>query len=143
MKSFLAAFALAGYALAQSIQIAFPFEGMDVEAGSTVTIQIVQHGGSSSLQNMGVAVTLQHCESDSCEDVASSDGLGPVLFVGPYNPENLNPPSRFGGVYQNVSVVVDPSLEEGLAVFSVPHAALVGADASFFTEIANVTINIV
>ncbi|KLO10779.1 hypothetical protein SCHPADRAFT_942569 [Schizopora paradoxa] len=142
MKFFSIALALAGVAFAQNIQIAFPFEGMDVESGSTVTIQVVQQFGDAETQNMGVAILLQHCEEDPCEDVATSDGLGPVLFVGPFNPQNLSPPSRLGGLYQNFSVEVFEGLE-GLAVFSVPHAALIGADASFFTEIANVTVNIV
>lgn len=74
---------------------------------------------------MGIAVTVQHCEEDPCEDVAESDGLGPVLFVGPYEPGFFSPPSPIGGAYQNVTVNL-PTFGPGLAVISVPHAALVG-----------------
>ncbi|KLO06193.1 hypothetical protein SCHPADRAFT_946286 [Schizopora paradoxa] len=141
MKIFFTVLALAACAFAQNIEIAFPTEGMDIEAGSTINVQVVEHSGSSSLANMGFAVTFQHCEEDPCENFEVA-GLGGIFFVGPFNPQDSSPP-QIGGVFQNVSVTIDSETEKGLAIFNVPRAALIGANAEFFTEVANVTVNIV
>ncbi|KLO10762.1 hypothetical protein SCHPADRAFT_892082 [Schizopora paradoxa] len=141
MKSVFTILAIAGGVLAQGVQITFPFEGLDLIAGTPVNVQVTQLETTSSLQNMGIAVAFQHCPQDPCSSV--SEAVGPVFFVGPHNPQFSEPPSPIGGPYQNVTVTIPSNIQKGLAIFSVPHAALVGADAFFFTEIANVTVNIV
>ncbi|KLO10767.1 hypothetical protein SCHPADRAFT_502195 [Schizopora paradoxa] len=141
MKTIFAVVALAASAFAQTVNIGFPLPGQNISAGSSVNVQVEEGRQLDALTEIGIAVTLQHCQQNPCEDV--SEDLGTIFFAGPFQPQNFQPPASSGEPYQNFTVNIPSSFAKGPAVFSVPHAALFGLGPEFFTQISNVTVNIV
>ena len=71
---------------------------------------------------IGIAISLQHCTQNPCEDV--TERLGDTLFAGPFNPQ-FQPPDN-GPPFQNYTVTVPSGFPTGLAALSVTHATLIG-----------------
>lgn len=90
-------------------------------------VVIISQDGSSSETEIGIAVTLAHCQHNPCEDV--SEDLGTIFYAGPYQPQFFNPPNAFGEQYQNFTVNIPSNFPKGPAVFSIPHASLVGVSS--------------
>ncbi|KLO10776.1 hypothetical protein SCHPADRAFT_502683 [Schizopora paradoxa] len=141
MKFVFATLAFAAAALAQRVAITFPNQGQNIPAGSSINVQVAEGDQLSSVKEIGIAVTLQHCQQNPCEDV--EDDLGTIFYAGPYQPQFFTPPSPPGAPYQNFTINIASSFPKGPAVFSVSHAQLLGAGPFLFTEIANLTVNIV
>ncbi|KLO10786.1 hypothetical protein SCHPADRAFT_832036 [Schizopora paradoxa] len=141
MKLLLSSLAFISTALAQRVAITYPNLGQNIPAGSSINVQVAEGLQLSSITEVGIAVTLQHCQQNPCEDV--SNDLGIVFYSGPYQNQEFTPPSAPGWPYQNFTVNVPSGFQKGPAVFSVAHAQLVGAGPEFFNEIENVTVNII
>ncbi len=149
MKYTVAVLALASAAFAQRIGISFPNPGQNIPAGSSINVQVIEgvccirpmlfiqlpdnlkkfQDQLSSVTEIGIAVTLQHCQQNPCEDV--EDDLGTIFYAGPYQPQFFTPPSAPGAPYQNFTVNIASGFAKGPAVFSVPHTSLVGVRVSF------------
>jgi len=141
MKSVFVFVALASSAFAQRVAIGFPVPGQNIPAGSSINVQVQEGASLSSSTEIGIAVTLQHCQQNPCEDL--SQDLGTVFYAGAYQPQRFDPPSASGAPYQNFTVNIPQGFQKGPAVFSVPHSNLVGAGPSLSTEIVTVSVNIV
>ncbi|KLO18609.1 hypothetical protein SCHPADRAFT_925066 [Schizopora paradoxa] len=141
MKSIFALVALASAVFAQRVSIGFPAPGQNIPAGSSINVQVQEGAAQSPSTEIGIAVTLQHCQQNPCEDV--SQDLGTVFYAGAYQPQRFDPPAASGAPYQNFTVNIPQGFQKGPAVFSVPHSNLIGAGPSVSTEIATVSVNIV
>lgn len=139
MKSLFALVASISTVFAQRVAVAFPTPGQNIPAGSSINVQ-VQEGSyfisclktlqisMSSSTEVGIAITLQHCQQTPCEDI--SQNLGTIFYAGPYQPQRFDPPSASGAPYQNFTVSIPQGFQKGPAVFSVPHSYLVGVSSS-------------
>lgn len=71
---------------------------------------------------IGIAISIQHCSQNPCEDV--TERLGDTLFAGAFNPQfrvnDTGPP------FQNYTVTVPSGFQTGPAALSVTHATLIG-----------------
>ncbi|KIJ59728.1 hypothetical protein HYDPIDRAFT_100131 [Hydnomerulius pinastri MD-312] len=129
--------ALASSTLAQSITIALPTEGSTVTAGSNIIVQIDKPMSLTGSEEVAVVIGIEPCNNGVCNP--PSDGLGDILYNGPYNPQVIqgawNP-------YENFTVTV-PSWYSGLAQIDVAHVYLLGAGLAPYLETESTTINIV
>ncbi|KLO10778.1 hypothetical protein SCHPADRAFT_502804 [Schizopora paradoxa] len=139
MKTVFAVLALAASAFAQSIAIFSPTPGQSIIAGNGGEVVVQKPGSLTGSTDIGVAVLIQHCTQNPCEDV--SQDLGTIFYAGAFTPtvqrgvaDNVPFQQFFASVPQN--------FPKGPAVLSVPHSVLIGAGPFFFNEIVNVTINI-
>ncbi|KAG1794676.1 uncharacterized protein HD556DRAFT_1369227, partial [Suillus plorans] len=73
----------------------------------------------ASVIQVGIALGIDNCENGPCPDPA--DGLGSVLYAGPWTPE-----SHSDGYYQNFTVTLPSYLTEGPAIFTLTHFCLLG-----------------
>ncbi|KAH7929595.1 hypothetical protein BV22DRAFT_1002238 [Leucogyrophana mollusca] len=116
--SFALAPLFAAAAFAQNVLITAPHQNQTVGEGSSITVSIERPDFQSSSEEVAVVIALQPCRPKCFP----GEGLGKVLYNGPYNPEvhsgNTQP-------YQNFTVQVTPGLM-GYAVLSVTHMALIG-----------------
>ncbi|KAJ7784969.1 hypothetical protein DFH07DRAFT_763586 [Mycena maculata] len=133
--------ALATAAVAQTISIQAPVDGTTVQAGSSITVEVIQHSSSSDLIQVALAIGL------GIPNIAPAIG-GDILYNGPFNPQLQNtgiptgqgPPTAF---LQNFTVTIPTSTPAGLMGLNVAHFDLVGADKTPSTETVNVTLNVV
>jgi len=143
MKFILAVLALAASAYAQSVSIAGPTSGQNVNAGQGATV-IIQKGDSiTPSTEIGVAIALHHCTQSPCED--ASQDIGTVLYSGPFSPQRPtgSPGLSSGAPFQSFGVTIPQDFAKGPAVFTVVHSSLIGAGPFFSNEFKNVTVNVV
>ncbi|KAF8201987.1 hypothetical protein K438DRAFT_1671097 [Mycena galopus ATCC 62051] len=133
--------ALATTVFAQSISIQAPVDGTTVEAGSSITVEVIQHSSSSDLVQVALAIGL------GIPNSAPAIG-GDILYNGPFNPKTQNtgiptgqgPPTAN---LQNFTVTIPASTPGGLMSLNVAHFDLVGAVKIPNTETVNITLNVV
>ncbi|KLO18608.1 hypothetical protein SCHPADRAFT_819719 [Schizopora paradoxa] len=143
MKVIFTVLALAASAFAQSVSIAGPTAGQDLNAGQGATV-IIQKGDSiTPSTEIGVAISLHHCTQSPCED--ATQALGTTLYSGPFNPQRPtgSPGLASGAPFQSFGVTIPQDFAKGDAVVSVVHSSLIGAGPFFSTEFKNVTVNVV
>ncbi|KLO10764.1 hypothetical protein SCHPADRAFT_906568 [Schizopora paradoxa] len=139
MKAVFAVLALAASAFAQGIAIFSPAAGQNITAGNGVEVVVQKPDSLTGSTDIGVAVLIQHCTQNPCEDV--SQDLGTVFYAGAFTPTRQQGVAD-GQPAQQFFASVPQSFPKGPAVLSVPHSVLVGAGPNFVNEIVNVTINI-
>ncbi|KLO18611.1 hypothetical protein SCHPADRAFT_993492 [Schizopora paradoxa] len=143
MKFIFAVLALAASAFAQSVSIASPTPGQNVNAGQGATV-IIQKGDSiTPSTEIGVAITLHHCTQSPCED--ASQTLGSVLYSGPFTPQRPtgSPGLASGAPFEGFGVTIPQGFATGEAVVTVVHSSLIGAGPFFSTESKTVSVNVV
>ncbi|KAF7365949.1 hypothetical protein MVEN_00470300 [Mycena venus] len=120
--------ALGTTAFAQSISIQAPADGTTVKAGSSITVEVIQHSSISDLVQVGLAIGLGIPNS--------APGIGGNIL---YNePFNLGVPGM-----QNITVTIPASTPAGLMSLNVAHFDLVGAIKIPHVETVNITLNVV
>ncbi|KAJ7457563.1 hypothetical protein B0H11DRAFT_2275169 [Mycena galericulata] len=128
-------------AFAQTISIQAPFDGTSVQAGSSITVEVIQHSSPTDLVQAALAIGV------GIPNIAPAIG-GDILYNGPFNPQLQNtgiptgqgPPTAF---LQNFTVTIPASIPAGLMSLNVAHFDLVGADKIPSTETVNITLNVV
>ncbi|KAJ7734470.1 hypothetical protein B0H16DRAFT_1577907 [Mycena metata] len=114
-------------ALAQTISIQAPVDGATVRAGSSITVEIVQHSSSSDLVQVGLAIGLGSLDS--------APGIGGNILY--------NEPFNVGLGVHNITVTIPATTPTGLMGLNVAHFDLIGAIKIPNIEIVNVTLNVV
>ncbi|THH08990.1 hypothetical protein EW145_g2346 [Phellinidium pouzarii] len=139
MKLFtiLAGLAIANVATAQGVSIVAPAENATLTPGYNVSVSVTRLDSSMPVTEIGIAIGLQHCTS-TCAAAASA--LGSIFYSGSYNPQYG--PGNPDAPTQDFSVTVPSGFQKGVALLTVAHASLVGDGPFFFTEIANVTVDV-
>ncbi|KAJ7894975.1 hypothetical protein B0H14DRAFT_2682387 [Mycena olivaceomarginata] len=133
--------ALATTAFAQSISIQAPADGTTFRAGSSITVEVIQHSTSSDLVQVALAIGL------GIPNLAPAIGDS-ILYNGPFNPQIQNtgiptgqgPPTAF---LQNFTLTIPASTPAGPMSLNVAHFDLVGAEKTPSTETVSVTLNVV
>ncbi|KAF9260742.1 hypothetical protein L218DRAFT_932259 [Marasmius fiardii PR-910] len=132
--------ALIASVLAQRAEIGIPQDGAQVTAGSTVTVRIDRPNFQSSTQEVAIVLGFQPCPSSPCH--AASDGVGEILYTGPYNPVFETPTSSLPP-YQNFSLTIPASTPKGAAQLSLTHFSMIGASRVPFLEVKAVNVTVV
>ncbi|CAL5866320.1 uncharacterized protein PFLUO_LOCUS527 [Penicillium psychrofluorescens] len=129
--------ALAGIAVAQSANIAFP-NGAKAAAGDEYLIQIQQGDSLTNFKEIGIAIGITSCTESKC--LPAKEELGTLLYTGPFNPEF----HKTGGSepYQNFTVTIPKSVTAGKAQINVAHAYLVGAGFEPIMDTLNETVHV-
>ncbi|KAJ7196157.1 hypothetical protein C8J57DRAFT_1421045 [Mycena rebaudengoi] len=133
--------ALATAAFAQTISIQAPADGTTVQAGSSITVEVIQHSSLTGFDQVTLVIGL------GIPNSAPAIG-GNILYNGPFNPHIQNtgiptgqgPPQAF---LQNFTVTIPGSTPAGLMSLNVAHFDLIGALRFPSTETVNVTLNVV
>ncbi|GKZ69930.1 hypothetical protein AnigIFM50267_005167 [Aspergillus niger] len=135
MKSILSLALYTATALAQGIYINSPAAGTELQAGETVTVQLVRPVFSENVAEIGIAIGIESCSGSSgCPDPDSE--IGNLLYSGPYDPQSNGPPDP----YENFTITV-PDVT-GPAQIGVVRPFLVGLSYEFVvgSAVTNVTI---
>ncbi|KAG7095704.1 hypothetical protein E1B28_006418 [Marasmius oreades] len=127
-------------AFAQRAEIGLPHDGAQVTSGSQVTVRVDRPNFLSSTQEVVIVLGFQSCPNTPCH--AASDGIGEVLYNGPYNP-TFEVPSSSLPPYQNFTVTIPASTPKGAAQLSLSHFSLVGASRQPTLEIKSVNVAVV
>ncbi|KAH7929598.1 hypothetical protein BV22DRAFT_1029212 [Leucogyrophana mollusca] len=137
-KSLLSLSLFAATALAQSAAIGYPPQGLSVSPGSSLTVQVERPNTLTGSEEVAVVIGLQSCTArPACIDPAEL--MGDILYNGPFAPvyhEPQNPP------YQNFTVQIPSSFQNGTALIGVAHVTLIGAGLYPYLETLNRTITI-
>ncbi|KIJ65680.1 hypothetical protein HYDPIDRAFT_27672 [Hydnomerulius pinastri MD-312] len=132
-------------AASQSIQIGAPADGSTAAQGSTITVQVDRPNFNSQSTEVAVVIGFYPCfdtEPLSCPSVARN-GIGAVLYNGPFNPQYPNPNPDDLPPLQSFNVTI-PTWQTGPAVLSVTHFAFLGAlNGGPLVETKNITIEVV
>ncbi|KAJ7325455.1 hypothetical protein DFH08DRAFT_1028236 [Mycena albidolilacea] len=127
--------ALATTALAQTILIQSPLNGTAVQAGSNITVEVVQRGSLTPLVQVALAIGLGSPNS------APAIG-GNILYNGPFDPEFENTGiTNLPG--QNFTVTIPESTPAGLMSLNVARFDLITEQHLPNTQTVNVTLNVV
>ncbi|KAJ7292681.1 hypothetical protein C8J57DRAFT_1160945 [Mycena rebaudengoi] len=142
MKSvFVLLTACAALVAAQNAQIDSPLPGTVVGLGQTITVQLERPRviGPSSVE-VGVAIAIKSCAATAC--TPPSQGLGTVLFTGPFTPAIHGIPSR---PYQNFTVTLPSgdAFSTGPAQLSVSRFHLLGDAPVPTLQFLTVALNVV
>ncbi|KAJ7193865.1 hypothetical protein GGX14DRAFT_405228 [Mycena pura] len=132
---------LAATAFAQSISIQAPVDGATVQAGSSITVEVIQHSSSSDLVQVALAIGL------GIPNMAPAIG-GNILYNGPFNPQiqNTGIPTGQGpptAILQNFTVTIPASTPAGPMSLNVAHFDLIGAIKGPHTETVSINLNVV
>ncbi|KAJ6532058.1 hypothetical protein B0H19DRAFT_1189847 [Mycena capillaripes] len=133
--------ALATTASAQTISIQVPVDGTTVHAGSSITVEVIQHSSSTDLVQVALAIGL------GIPNSAPAIGGG-ILYNGPFNPQvqNTGIPTGQGpptAILQNFTVTIPANTPTGPMTLNVAHFDLIGAVKIPNTETVSVTLNVV
>ncbi|KAJ7801693.1 hypothetical protein B0H14DRAFT_2464680 [Mycena olivaceomarginata] len=127
--------ALATTAFAQTILIQSPVNGTTVQAGSNITVEVVQRGSLTPLVQVALAIGLGSPNS------APAIG-GNILYSGPFDPEFQNTGiTNLPG--QNFTVTIPASTPAGLMSLNVARFDLITEQHFPNTQTVNVTLNVV
>ncbi|KAF8075233.1 hypothetical protein FPV67DRAFT_1446175 [Lyophyllum atratum] len=135
LSTFLAA------ASAQSIAIGFPADGVSVQAGSKVVVEIDRPNSLSGSTEVAIVIGLQSCATSPCRPV--TDGMGTVLYNGGYKPQYQQNAPGHKPPHQNFTVLIPSNTAKGKAQLGVTHVSLIGAGLAPFLETRNITLNVV
>ncbi|KAG2068974.1 hypothetical protein BDR04DRAFT_1102412 [Suillus decipiens] len=125
--------------LAQTIELGYPQNGDNLYPGQELVAQVIQPTSMASVIQVGIALGIKPCVNGLCPDPA--DGLGYVLYAGPWTPNTLT--IGIDGRYQNFTVTIPSDLAEGPAIFTLMHSCVIGANWVPMLEYRNATVNIV
>ncbi|OSD05617.1 hypothetical protein PYCCODRAFT_1464970 [Trametes coccinea BRFM310] len=136
---------IASLAAAQGVAILSPPAQSTFAPGDKFVVDIDRHDSLTPSKELSVAIGLLNCaqqqpdSSATCDGIDLTQGLGSVLYAGPYTPQ-----VRPGGddLFQNFTVQVPEGFPAGPALLSVTHFALVGAVSWPMLQILNETVNI-
>ncbi|KAH7927835.1 hypothetical protein BV22DRAFT_1006033 [Leucogyrophana mollusca] len=132
----------ASSALAQSIQIGAPADWSSVLPGESVVVQVDRPNFNSQASEVAVVIAIFPCFSDpplSCP-AFERDGVGEILYNGPYNPQYPSPNPDNEPPQQNFTVTIPSGIKTGPAVFSVTHFSFTGANNFPLLESKNITL---
>ncbi|KAG2361611.1 hypothetical protein BDR07DRAFT_1334230 [Suillus spraguei] len=125
--------------LAQTIELGYPHNGDKLHPGQKLAAQVIQPVSMAECIQVGIALGIKSCVNGSCPNPA--DGLGSVLYAGPWKPDTHTP--GIDGSYQNFTVTIPSDLAKGRAIFTLTHLCLLGADSLPLLEYRNATVKIV
>ncbi|KAI0820471.1 hypothetical protein BC628DRAFT_861696 [Trametes gibbosa] len=123
MKSAVVLAALATLAAAQSVFISAPQPQTTLSAGETFIVDITRVPNFIISSDVSVAVGLASAVSPMVDE----NGIGSVLFAGPYNPQGT---AGVAGVSENYTVTVPDGFPKGNATLSVAHFFMLGTSVS-------------
>ncbi|KAI8970727.1 hypothetical protein BD414DRAFT_510689 [Trametes punicea] len=132
---------LASLAVGQKASILSPAPESRFLPGDSFVVDVDRAASTSTVQEVSVAIGLLSCAemspTGSCDVIDTSQGIGTVLYSGPYSPVQ-----RTGGtdLSQNFTVTVPSDFPAGAAALSVAHFSLIGAWAWPTLEVLNETI---
>ncbi|KAI0326895.1 hypothetical protein GY45DRAFT_54352 [Cubamyces sp. BRFM 1775] len=133
-------------ALGQRISIGAPAEWTTVKPGSNITVEVDRPMTLTGSQEVSIAIGLWPCAgygdaaNRTCADVDVTQVLGNVVYAGPYNPQLVQGQEAWKPPYQNFTVTVPSTFEDGQVSLGVAHFSLIGAGAMPFMEVLNITL---
>ncbi|KAG2065656.1 hypothetical protein BDR04DRAFT_1082966 [Suillus decipiens] len=127
--------------LAQTIELGYPQSGDNSYSGQGLDAQVILPVSIEGCIQVGIALGIKSCVDGSCFDPA--DGSGSVLYAGPWTHDTNTP--GIDSSYQNFTVTILSDLAQGLAIFTLTHLCLIGANEFPLLEYQyrNATVNIV
>ncbi|EGN95792.1 hypothetical protein SERLA73DRAFT_187013 [Serpula lacrymans var. lacrymans S7.3] len=131
-------FATAAYA--QNVFVTAPSNGVSLSPGSNFTVDVERPNSLSGSEEVAVVIALQSCATRAC--LPPSEWLGTILYNGNFSPVEPNPNPMHQQPNQNFTVQIPPSFQNGSALLSVTHVALIGAGYNPYMEFHNVSMNI-
>ncbi|KAF8882741.1 hypothetical protein CPB84DRAFT_1750814 [Gymnopilus junonius] len=75
-------------ALSQRTTLAYPPSGLNVTAGSQITVEVQRTSTTSSVTEVGLVIAMMACPAGNC--FPPDEWLGTVLYNGPFNPQFIN-----------------------------------------------------
>ncbi|EIW81135.1 hypothetical protein CONPUDRAFT_82182 [Coniophora puteana RWD-64-598 SS2] len=127
--------------LSQGVRLSSPTDGQTVSPGQQIVVSVTRPPTLSSSEEVAVVLGLTTC-STSTGCPAPTDGLAHVLYNGPYSPAYPDPNPAHLQPHQNFTVAIPADMQQGKAVLSVSHFALLGAALIPWTQFANVTVDV-
>ncbi|KAJ7817872.1 hypothetical protein B0H13DRAFT_2379347 [Mycena leptocephala] len=132
--------ALVTTAFAQTISIQAPVDGTTVQAGSSITVEVIQRSSLTPLVQVGLAIGL------GIPNSAPAIG-GDILYNGPFIPQLQNtgiPPGQgpSSAFLQNFTVSIPASMPAGLMSLNVARFDLIAEQHFPNTQTVNVTLNV-
>ncbi|KAH9949818.1 hypothetical protein B0H21DRAFT_726143 [Amylocystis lapponica] len=147
MKSLVALACLAASTFAQNIAIGAPAEFTNITAGSNITVQVNKPVAQQASTDVAIVIALDTCvghPNDECASYDVTQVLGPILYKGPFSPEEHNVEGQpWNPPYQNFTVTVPSTMRSGQASLTVSHFVLIGAGPEPWLEVKNMTMNVV
>ncbi|KAJ6450913.1 hypothetical protein C8R45DRAFT_946530 [Mycena sanguinolenta] len=123
--------ALVTAAFAQTILIQAPDDGTTVQAGSDITVEVIQRASLTPLVQVALAIGI------GIPNSAPAIG-GNILYLGPFDPQFQNT-----GVGQNFTVTIPASTPAGLMSLNVARFDLIMEQHFPNTQTVNITLNVV
>ncbi|EGO03504.1 hypothetical protein SERLA73DRAFT_158128 [Serpula lacrymans var. lacrymans S7.3] len=143
ISSLFAAGALyAASAFAQSVTIAAPPNMATAAAGSDIVVQVDRPNFTSSVNEVAVVIAVFPCfveEPEFCP-AFQRDGVGAILYSGPFDPYELVPNPNNEPPQESFTVKIPPGTKTGPAVLSLTHWSFIGANNEYFFETKNITL---
>ncbi|KAG9310838.1 hypothetical protein JVU11DRAFT_8691 [Chiua virens] len=126
---------LAGSALGQLLtSIPYPPSGATFTAGRNTTVQVYMSDYIENVDTVAVVIGLASCPGGEC--YPSTEGMGDVLYQGPYTPEP-------GQLYANYTVTIPQSVTAGTASLNVLNLYMAGYGYDPVVDYVNQTVNVV
>ncbi|EIW76491.1 hypothetical protein CONPUDRAFT_158509 [Coniophora puteana RWD-64-598 SS2] len=132
---------IAGSALAETIELAYPTTGTTITRGKTLTVEVQRPLAPMGCYELGIGLTITSCATALSCPHPEAGPLGSVLYTGPFNPTA----HQQGGYYQNFTVTIPDTdfLATGPGLFVLTHACLLGAGPYPLMESRSVDVTIV
>ncbi|ESK84806.1 hypothetical protein Moror_515 [Moniliophthora roreri MCA 2997] len=126
--------------VAQRANIAVPTMGSNVQAGSTINVEVDRPSFASSAVEVAIVLGIRSCSTMPCHDPEEWFGPAIILYNGPYNPQYSLPP---GVPHQNFTVQIPGDIAKGTAQIILAHFNLVGASLGATLQYDSVSVNII
>lgn len=139
MKAFFVVAALVASAFAQQATIFQPTADTSILPNAPMNVTVLQQGSNSEIHQVAIVIGLQPCISTA--GCSGNDGVGSVLYNGPFNPQYSSDAPGLG-LHQNFTLQVPQYSYSGPALLGLVHLELIGAVAAPFYEVSNVTVNL-
>ncbi|KAJ6453939.1 hypothetical protein C8R45DRAFT_1112204 [Mycena sanguinolenta] len=128
--------AFATTASSQAISIQSPADGATVKAGSSLTVEVIQHSSLGNFVEVALAIGLGAPNRDIGSGIGSD-----ILYNGPFNPQ-----IQGNNFLQNFTVTVPQNTPAGLMSLNVAHFFMNEGAVDIFPAaptINNITLNVV
>ncbi|THU81777.1 hypothetical protein K435DRAFT_872987 [Dendrothele bispora CBS 962.96] len=129
-------------ALAQRANVGSPTVGTAIQAGSNMTIRVDRPDTLSGSKEVGIVLGLVFCPDPEFPCRPAEDGMGFVLYDGPFNPQ-FSTPSGSLPPHENFVVSIPNTTAKGTAQLQFLHVSLIGASLAPFLETSSVNVTIV